>query len=394
MNLKVYDWPISAVLAGFLAVLISYAGPLVIFFQAASMGNIDHEMMISWVWGISIGAGISGIFLSLWLKIPVVTAWSAPGTVLLITLFPEIGMGQVVGAYLSSASLLFIIGITGYFDKAVRMIPQGIAAGMIAGILLQFGLRAFEASTVSPLLGCAMILAYLLSRRYLPRYNIVLVALTGFTIAFLMGQTGLAGLSIELARPVFIAPEFDFATFLSFTIPLTLVSLTGQFLPGMTILNLSGYRANAKAIIMITAIASMLVAFTGGITIVLAAITAALCTGKDAHEKPEKRYIAGISNGVFYLVGGLFAGTIVLLFTALPKELITMLAGLALIGAITSNLGIVIEDAKHREASLLTFLATASGMTVLGLGSAFWGIVIGLLAFFIMNRRNEKTKHH
>ncbi|NLY65207.1 MAG: benzoate/H(+) symporter BenE family transporter, partial [Alcaligenaceae bacterium] len=301
---------------------------------------------------------------------------------------------QVVGAYLSSAFLLFIIGITGYFDKAVRMIPQGIAAGMIAGILLQFGLRAFEASTVSPLLGCAMILAYLLSRRYLPRYNIVLVALTGFTIAFLMGQTGLAGLSMELARPVFIAPEFDFATFLSFTLPLTLVSLTGQFLPGMTILNLSGYKANAKAIIMITAIASMLVAFTGGITIVLAAITAAICTGKDAHEKPEKRYIAGISNGVFYLVGGLFAGTIVLLFTALPKELITMLAGLALIGAITSNLGIVIEDAMHREASLLTFLATASGMTVLGLGSAFWGIVIGLLAFFIMNRRNDKTKHN
>ncbi len=394
MNLKIYDWPISAVIAGFLAVLISYAGPLVIFFQAASMGNISHEMMISWVWGISIGAGISGIFLSMWLKIPVVTAWSAPGTVLLITLFPEISMGQVVGAYLSSAFLLFIIGITGYFDKAVRMIPQGIAAGMIAGILLQFGLRAFEASTVSPLLGCAMILVYLLSRRYLPRYNIVLVAITGFTIAFLMGQTGLAGLSMELARPVFIAPEFDFATFLSFTLPLTLVSLTGQFLPGMTILNLSGYKANAKAIIMITAIASMLVAFTGGITIVLAAITAAICTGKDAHEKPEKRYIAGISNGVFYLVGGLFAGTIVLLFTALPKELITMLAGLALIGAITSNLGIVIEDAMHREASLLTFLATASGMTVLGLGSAFWGIVIGLLAFFIMNRRNDKTKHN
>ncbi|NLY65600.1 MAG: benzoate/H(+) symporter BenE family transporter, partial [Alcaligenaceae bacterium] len=218
-----YDWPISAVIAGFLAVLISYAGPLVIFFQAASMGNISHEMMISWVWGISIGAGISGIFLSMWLKIPVVTAWSAPGTVLLITLFPEISMGQVVGAYLSSAFLLFIIGITGYFDKAVRMIPQGIAAGMIAGILLQFGLRAFEASTVSPLLGCAMILVYLLSRRYLPRYNIVLVAITGFTIAFLMGQTGLAGLSMELARPVFIAPEFDFATFLSFTLPLTLV---------------------------------------------------------------------------------------------------------------------------------------------------------------------------
>lgn len=386
LNQKTTDWSISAIVSGFLAVLISYAGPLVIFFQAASMGNIANDMMVSWVWGISIGAGISGIFLSWWLKVPVVTAWSAPGTVLLISLFPEITMSQVVGAYLSSAFLLFIIGITGYFDKAVRLIPQGIAAGMIAGILLQFGLRAFEASALSPLLSLGMILAYILSRRYLPRYNIVIVAIVGFSIAFLLDKTNLSMLSPKLAMPMLTAPDFDFATFLSFTIPLTLVSLTGQFLPGMTILNLAGYRVPAKAIIVITALASMLVAFTGGITIVLAAITAAICTGKDAHENKEKRYIAGISNGIFYLVGGLFAGTIVMLFTALPKELITILAGLALIGAITANLAIVIEDTRHREASLITFLATASGMTMWGLGSAFWGIVIGLLAFFIMSR--------
>lgn len=226
----------------------------------------------------------------------------------------------------------------------------------------------------------------ILSRRYLPRYNIVIVAIVGFSIAFLLDKTNLSMLSPKLAMPMLTAPDFDFATFLSFTIPLTLVSLTGQFLPGMTILNLAGYRVPAKAIIVITALASMLVAFTGGITIALAAITAAICTGKDAHEDQKKRYIAGISNGIFYLVGGLFAGTIVMLFTALPKELLTILAGLALIGAITANLAIVIEDTRHREASLITFLATASGMTMWGLGSAFWGIVIGLLAFFIMSR--------
>ena len=236
-----------------------------------------------------------------------------------------------------------------------------------------------------------MILAYILARRYLPRYNIVIVAIVGFTIAFLLDKTNLGILSPKLAMPVLIAPEFDLATFLSFTIPLTLVSLTGQVLPGMTILNLAGYRVPAKAIIVITALASAMVAFTGGITIVLAAITAAICTGKDAHEDPSKRYVAGISNGLFYLIGGLFAGTIVMLFTALPKELITILAGLALIGAITANLTIVIEDTKHREASLITFLATASGMSMWGLGSAFWGIVIGLLAFFIMNSKTALT---
>jgi len=167
-------------------------------------------------------------------------------------------------------------------------------------------------------------------------------------------------------------------------LPLVLVSMTGQFLPGMAILHSAGYKIPARPIIAVTSLASLVVAFFGGITIVIAAITAALCTGKDAHENPEKRYVAGIANGVFYLIGGSFAGSIVLLFTALPKAFVAVLAGLALIGAITANLMGAINEADHREASIITFLATASGMTYLGLGSAFWGVVIGTLAYFVL----------
>jgi benzoate membrane transport protein len=367
------DWSVSAITAGFLAVLISYSGPAVIFFQAADVANVSKEMIASWIWGISIGAAISGIFLSWTLKVPVITAWSAPGTALLVTLFPAITLNQVVGAYITAAAIIFLIGVSGYFDKIMRRIPTGIAAGMMAGILFQFGVSAFKSATTMPTLTFGMVVAYVVFRRLVPRYSIVLVLVSGISLAMLLGNANVSGLELNLTTPVLITPEWTWGTTLSLGLPLVLVSLTGQFLPGMAILHLSGYRAPARPIIAATSLASIGVAFFGGITIVVAAITAALCTGKDAHEDPAKRYVAGIANGVFYLIGGTFAGTIVMVFTALPKEFIAVLAGLALIGAIASNITAVVREEDHREASVITFLSTASGMSFLGLGSAFWG---------------------
>ncbi|CAM4258568.1 benzoate/H(+) symporter BenE family transporter [Kerstersia similis] len=376
---------VSAWVAGFLAVLISYAGPLLIFIQAAHVGNIAPEMLASWIWAISIGAGVSGLLLSWWLKIPVITAWSAPGTALLITLFPEISMAQVVGAYILAALLVLLVGVTGYFDKLVRAIPRGIAAGMMAGILFQFGTQAFTAAGKMPALVFAMLAAYFVCRRLCPRYTVVVVALTGFVVALGQQLTDFSSLTLSWTQPIFVVPQFDWVSFLSLALPLTIVSLTGQFLPGMAVMQLSGYQMPARPVIMVTGLASLATAFFGGVTIVLSAITAALCTGKDAHPEKDKRYIAGIANGVFYLIGGTFAGTIVLLFKAVPAELVAILAGLALIGAIVSNMTLVVEDAAHREAATITFLATASGMTLWGFGSAFWGIVIGMLAHGIMS---------
>ncbi|NNM56987.1 benzoate/H(+) symporter BenE family transporter [Acidocella sp.] len=380
------DWSVSAITAGFLAVLISYSGPLVIFFQAAKVAGMPNEMIASWVWAISVGAGVSGILLSWKLKIPVVTAWSAPGTVLLVTLFPALSLNAAVGAYLTAAMILFFIGISGSFDAITRHIPRGIACGMLAGILFQFGANAFRAISSMPSLALSMLAAYIIFKQLVPRYAIVLVLLCGAALAVLLGQTHLGEVSLRIARPVFIHPEWTLGSTLSLAIPLVMVSLTGQHLPGMTVLRVSGYHTPARPIIALTSLASLAVACFGGITIVTAAITAALCTGKDAHEDPARRYVAGIANGVFYLAGGLFAGSIVLLFNALPREFIAVLAGLALIGAISSNvLGTVLEE-EHREASMITFLATASGMSFLGLGSAFWGVVIGSLAYLVLNK--------
>ena len=389
------DWSIPAITAGFVAVLVSYSGPLAIFFQAAQSAEISSAMMTSWVWAISIGAAISGILLSLWLKVPVVTAWSAPGTALLVTLFPGLSLNEAVGAYLTAAVIIFVIGITGSFDRIIRMIPPGIASAMMAGILFQFGVGVFVSLESVPALAIGMIIAYLLFKRLTPRYSLVLLLIAGVTLAVLLEGASLEGVSVQFADPQFIRPEWTWNATLSLAIPLVLVSLTGQFLPGMAILRTSGYSTPAKPIVIVASLTSFFTAFFGGITTVIAAITAAICTSKEAHEDPDKRYVAGVANGVFYLIGGIFAGTIVALFTSLPREFVAVLAGLALIGAISSNISAFAAEKNHLEASVITFIATASGVSFLGLGSAFWGVVVGALAYNLLHRRfnslNYKT---
>ncbi|CAM5390944.1 benzoate/H(+) symporter BenE family transporter [Eoetvoesiella caeni] len=385
------DWSVSAVMAAFLAVLIAYAGPAIIFFQAGDAAGISPEMMSSWIWAISIGPGVVGIFLSWRMKMPIITAWSAPGTALLVTLFPAISVNEAVAAYITAAAIIFVIGISGSFDRIMRSIPKGIASGMMAGILFEFGVNAFRSVAAMPVLAFSMVVAYIVFRRLVPRYSIVLVMLVGVAAAVLLGQTHLGVLELKLATPMFISPEWSWGSTLSLALPLVLVSLTGQFLPGMAILHVSGYPAPARPILSLTSVASAAIAVFGGITVVLAAITAALCTGKDAHEDASRRYVAGIANGVFFLIGGTFAGTIVLLFTALPKEFVAILAGLALVGAIATNVVSAMQEEAHREAAIITFLATASNMSFLGLGSAFWGVVIGGFAYLVLNKARKKA---
>lgn len=383
------DWSISATVAGFLAVLISYSGPLIIFFQAAQRAHVSNDMMVSWIWGISIGAAVSGIYLSIKYKTPVITAWSAPGTALLVTLFPNVSLNEAVAAYITSAIIIFLIGITGYFDKLLKWIPQDVAAGMMAGILFQFGINLFTASDSMPFIVFSMLIVFLIAKRLMPRYTMIWVLAAGVLLSLILGKMNPVDVSFNLAIPQWISPEWTWNSTLNLAVPLILVSLTGQFLPGMAIMKLSGYDTPAKPIITATSIASLAVACVGGITIVLASITAALCMGKDAHELKEKRYIAGIANGIFYVLGGLFAGSIVMLFSLLPKELVAALAGLALLGAIATNISVAMKNDGQRDAALITFLATASGMHFLGLSSVFWGICIGVIAHFILTPRSN-----
>lgn len=381
------DFSASSITAGFLAVLISYAGPLLILFQAAQSAHVSPEMTASWVWAISIGAGLSGIALSWWLKAPIVTAWSAPGSALLITLFPHLSLHEAVGAYLTAGAVILLIGLTGTFDSLMRHIPKGVAAGMMAGILFQFGAKAFKAVELMPGLTLCMVAAFIVCKRWKPRYHMVMVLALGIALTALTTAVPWPHMPWSPTVPVFIAPAWSWSSTFSLAIPLVVVSLSGQYLPGMAILRGSGYDTPSRPIMIGTSLGSLATACFGGITIVLAAITAALCTGRDAHEDPGKRYIAGIANGAFYLLGGSFAGTIIWLFAALPPAFIAVLAGLALLGAIAANVSAAVQDLAHREAAVLTFLVTSSGMAFMGLGSAFWGVVIGCIAHAIWQPR-------
>lgn len=380
------DYSLSALVAGFLAVLISYAGPLVIVFQAAKLANLSEAQTSTWIWAVSIGSGVTGLLLSWRLKTPVVTAWSTPGAALLVVMLPTMPLAQAIGAYIVSSLAITAIGWSGAFDKLIAHLPKGLASAMLAGILLHFGTAVFASINASPALVLLMVLAFLAAKRLLPRYAIATVMLVGIAFAVGSGTTHLSQLSLAVVDPVWTAPAWSWHAVLSLGLPLALVTLTGQYVPGMAVLRASGYQVPASPIIGVTGLASLLLAPFGAHGVNLAAITAAICTGKEAHEDADKRYIAGMAAGLCYIVIGTFGGTLALLFSSLPRELIAALAGLALTGAITTGLIGTVHDEQHRDASVITFLVTASGMSFLGLGAAFWGLVIGALAYLVLHQ--------
>ena len=381
------DCSLSAVVAGFIATVISYAGPLVIIFQAAKAGDLPHELMSSWVWTISIGSGVLGILLSLRYRVPIVIAWSAPGSALLVTMLPDISMNQAVGAYLVSSLVILLVGLSGAFDKVIGKLPAAISAAMLAGILFRFGTDLFVSVKDQPWLVLAMFATYLLFKRAMPRYAVMAVLVVGVAMAVGSGELRSEALVLGLAKPVWITPEFSWQVILGVAFPLVMVALTGQFVPGMAVLRNAGYQTPASPLISGSALGTLLLAPFGCHGLNLAAITAAICTGKESHEDPAKRYVAGVSGGVFYLLLGIFGATLVSVFTAFPAALIAALAGLALLSAIGAALHGAMSVPADREAALITFLVTASGMSLLGLSAAFWGLIFGIAAHLLLTLR-------
>ncbi|MGE8067691.1 benzoate/H(+) symporter BenE family transporter [Pseudomonas sp. NPDC089569] len=381
------DFSLSAAVAGFIATLISYAGPLVIIFQAADTAHLPRELLSSWVWAISIGSALLGIGLSLRYRVPIIIAWSAPGSALLVALLPDISMSEAVGAYLLSSLMIFLVGISGAFDRVISKLPGAIAAAMLAGILFRFGTGLFVSLQGKPGLVLAMFATYLVCKRLLPRYAVMAVLVVGCAIAMLTGQLHREALVIGLATPVWVTPQFSLGATLNVALPLVMVALTGQFVPGMAVLRASGYATPASPIIACSALGTALLAPFGCHGLNLAAITAAICTGREAHEDPGKRYVAGVVGGLCYLVLGIFGATLVSLFAAFPKELIAALAGLALFAAIAGALTNAMAVPSDREAALVTFLTTASGMSLFGLSAAFWGLIFGMAAHLLSSAR-------
>lgn len=384
------DVSFSAIISGLLAVLISYAGPLVIIFQAGEVAHLPVNIMSSWIWAISIASGLLGFILSYTYKTPIITAWSTPGAALLVMGLVTTNINEAIGVYVIVGLLTLAIGLSGLFDRFVDIIPKGVSSALLVGILFNFGIGTFHSLQSNFSLVATMIVVYLVFKKIKPRYSITMVLIVGLCISIFMGITDFREFSLSLVKPVFIAPEFTLHSFISLGVPLLLVSLTGQFMPGMAVLRTSGFSIKSSPIICLSGIFSTIFSIYGSHGVNIAAITAAICTGEESNTDPQKRYIAGMASGIFYIIFGLFSSTIALLFTSLPHEFIATLAGLALIGAILNGLVGLVSDIDNREASLITFLTTASGITLLGLGSAFWGLVFGFVAYFILKGKVEK----
>lgn len=384
------DLSLSAVVAGLIAVIISYAGPLIIVFQAAREAQLAPDEVSSWIWAISIGSGVTGLLLSWRLRAPVITAWSTPGAALLVSMLPQVSLAEAIGAYIVAALVIAVVGLSGAFDRLMSRLPKAIAAAMLAGILFRFGAELFTSIKLQPALVLAMFASYLLFKRLSPRYAILSVLIVGCVVAGSLGQLNASALTLALAEPKFTAPQWSWHAIINIGLPLALVSLTGQYVPGMAVMRSAGYGTPARPILAVTALGSVLLAPFGSHGFNLAAITAAICTGREAHEQPGKRYIAGIACGLFYILMGTFGATLASVFAALPRELIAALAGLALFGAIMTGLAGAMADEQQREPALITFLVTASGMSFLGLAAAFWGLIFGLVAHAALNWNRQR----
>ena len=375
------------VIAGLISVIVNYGGTFILVFQAAKVAGLSPELTASWVWSVSIGVGVSGLFLSWKYRAPIITAWSTPAAAFLVVALATTPYAEAIGAYMISAAAFVLLGLSGYFEKLIRLIPPGIAAGLLGGILLQFGIGAFAGMSIDPLLVGLLIAAYLVLKRFSARYAVVGILVLGLVFLLSQGRVDLTGLSLQLATPVFIRPEFSLNALLSVALPLFLITLTGQYMPGMLVLRNDGYKTSANPIVTLTGLGSLLMAPFGSHAFNIAAITAAICTGKEASQDPSKRWIAGIAAGVFYILVGIFGVTLAAVFMAFPATFITTLAGLALLGTIGGSLASAMVDAKSREAALITFLASAANITLLGIGGAFWGLLIGLVAYAVLNGR-------
>lgn len=378
------DVSMSALIAGFVAVLVGFTSSAVIVFQAAQALQATPAEIASWMCALGLGMGLTSIALSLRFRVPVLTAWSTPGAAMLITSAAGVSMPEAIGAFLVSAALITISGFSGWFERMIGRVPISIASGMLAGVLLRFGLDAFIAMKTQFVLVFSMFCAYLICRRLLPRYAIVVTLLLGVGIAATQGLLHVGGLRLELARPVFTTPEFSWRALIGIALPLYVVTMASQNIPGVAVIRASGYQVPISPLIGWTGAANLLLAPFGGFALNLAAITAAICMGREAHENPERRYVAAIAAGVFYVLIGLFGATVGALFLAFPKELVLAIAGFALLGTIGSGLAGALGQEAEREPALLTFLVTASGIALAGIGSAFWGLLAGLAALVVL----------
>jgi len=390
---RVSDLSLPAATAGLVAVLVGFTSSVAIVFRAASGLGADTHEIASWMWALGWGMGLGSLLPSLWLRKPVMVAWSTPGAAVLATAAASgaYTVPEAVGAFLACGLLITIAGATGWFERVMDRIPMAIANALLAGVLARFGLDAFVALRTAPVLVLAMLGAYLLGRRLWPRYAVAGVLAAGIAVAAASGGLRAVPLHGGFAVPVFTAPVFSWAALVNLALPLFIVTMASQNLPGVAAIRAAGYTMPISALVAITGVLTLLLAPFGAFALNLAAITAAIALGREAHPEPDRRYMAAVVCGIAYCMVGVFGAAVAGVLDAFPRELVFAVAGFALLGTIGSALAGGLAEPAHREAALITFLVTLSGVSFAGVGSAFWGVVAGAVALFVQQwspRRN------
>lgn len=389
MPVRLYrDASLSAVMAGFVTVLVGFTASGILIFQAAQALGATAAQTASWLWALGVGMAVTSIGLSLRYRTPIGTAWSSAGAALLIS-SQGVTLPEAIGAFMVSGLLILLVGFTGIFERLMNRIPLSMASAMLAGILLQFGINAFAAMSHRFELVFPMFAVYLLMRRWKPRYAVIGALAAGTALAGAQGLLHLGSVHLELARPVFMMPEFSWHALVGVAVPLFAVTMASQNLPGVAAIRATGFNPPVSPVVGWTGAATLLLAPFGAFAINLAAVTAAIVLGREAHHELPRRYVAAVSAGFFYLLIGIFGATVSALFAAFPKELVLALAGLALLGTIGNGLATALERESEREPALITFLVTASGVSLAGIGSAFWGLLAGGLALVVSRWRSE-----
>ncbi|MHC1480712.1 benzoate/H(+) symporter BenE family transporter [Frateuria aurantia] len=381
------DTSFSAVFAGVIAVVVGFAGSAAIVFQAARAAGADQAEIGSWLWALGVGLALTSIGLSLYFREPVVTAWSTPGAALLITTASGVTLPECIAAFVLCGAMIALSGLTGGFEWLMARVPTGLASAMLAGVLLHFGLNIFMTLPGHAVLVLSTLLVWLLGRRWWPRYALLVCLLAGVALVWQQGQLQAPWPAWQLTQPRWITPHFSLRA-LSIAVPLFLVTMASQNIPGLAVLRSYGYQSTRISPVMTwTGLATLLLAPLGAYAINLAAITAAICMGADVHDDPRRRYVAALASGISYLLLGLFGATVAAAFAALPGVLIVIIAGIALLPTLSQSLAAALSPEQGREPALVTFLVTASGLSWLGLGAPLWGLLAGVLMALAQRRR-------
>lgn len=384
-----FKYTLNHLTAGFVTVLVGFTASVALVLQAAKAAGGTDQHAASWVFALCLGMSILGLFFSLKYRIPILIAWSTPGAALLILGLQNFSMSEAIGAFVGSAALTIIFGITGWFQKFIHRIPLQIASAMLAGVLFKFGLDVFINLKTSFSLGIILILSYLVAKRFLNRYTMVFVLVIGMITVFAQGGFSTEAFQFHLVQPLFIFPTFSVKAFLGLSLPLFIVTMTAQNIPGIAILRAHEYHPPTSKLISGLGFMNLILAPFGAFALNLAAITAAISMGSNVDPDPKERYKAAVTAGLFYLVMAAFAGSVAVIFSSFPQQFVMTIAGLALLGTIGNALSTALSDEKKKESALITFLVAISGVQFLGVAAAFWSLIAGLISYLILESKKQ-----